>query len=133
MTIPGEIFKKTMDAIREQHDSDVAYAVQLGEALGAEIRPYNNSLLVDSLVHMLASVFPDQKKAREEINHFMYELDFGRYHGADVVTIEDLWQILENKMTCLHCDEEISEGQENYLGDTDLTICDKCNKILGNE
>jgi len=87
-------FIEILSALRLQHDSDVEYAKQVGEAIGAEINPYNNSLLVNCLIQELGTWFIKGDQAINEINRFMYDQNFGRHKGVPVIEPEDLWEYL---------------------------------------
>lgn len=78
-----ERFIEIMEVLREQHDSDRDYAKDLGEAMGTEINPYNNSLLVNCLVDELASWF-EYFDSKPDILRFIYELDFGRRENYSI-------------------------------------------------
>ena len=95
-----------MTALRMQYDSDFEYARQVGEALGVEINPYNNSLLVSCLVREVSSWFDNQEEVIEEITGFMYDRYFGRYLGKQVISFEELWYSIEKPSTNTTEDEE---------------------------
>lgn len=91
-----ENFNSILFDLRTQHDSDIEYAKCVGEALGVEINPYNNSLLVNNIISMLASWFKNSKEAKFEIDRYIYELNFGRHKGAELITTEILWLRLQH-------------------------------------
>ena len=92
-----ENFSRIMTALQVQYDSDITYACQVGEAMGVEINPYNNTLLVESLVKVIDSWFDED--VISEINSFMYDMNFGR-HGEGM-DFKKLWiklNIIDNSL-----------------------------------
>lgn len=90
-------FTSIIETIQTQLNSDNDYAKNLGEALGVEINPYNNSLLVNLLVDVIGSWFENKTDVISKVNHFMYDMNFGRLNGKSLVTIEDTWIWINKK------------------------------------
>ena len=110
-------FIEIMSALQMQHDSDIDYAENVAEAMGVEINPYNNSLLVNCLVDELVSWFDNPEAVNEEIRRFMYELDFDR---DKYMVFHDFYESLNNDV--IYSKEQmahmIKEAKES-----DMEIC----------
>jgi len=74
-----ERFIKAMTALKAQYDKDIAYAKDVSNVLVVDMAPYNNSEVVNIIVDELASWFHDPEEAKEEINRFMYDQQFGKH------------------------------------------------------
>lgn len=92
-------FTQVIGILHEQHLSDVDYATNVGEAMGVELNPYNNSRLIECILDMLCDGFHNPESSKQEIKRFMYEQNFGRsMHkfkiGNDQRNYELLWKSL---------------------------------------
>ena len=74
--IAKELFIESVNALRDQHDKEVARAKTLSEIYGSDIDPVDNSLLTNIILENLRSHFPVQEEC--DIAYFCYEQDFGR-------------------------------------------------------
>ncbi len=93
MTTKKDDFIFTMEALKQQMDYDKVWSETMTNTLGADVIPiYNNGILVNTLISEMCSWFPDAEEAKREISRFMYELDFGRCKGCEVISVEDLWE-----------------------------------------
>lgn len=82
----------TIEALKRQLDYDKTYARTATKLFDAEDMPmYNNGILVQTLVSGLCNYFEDMEEANREICRYMYELDFGRCYGSDIISPEDLY------------------------------------------
>lgn len=89
-----ELFISTIESIRLQYVQDVEYSNAVSTVFNISdgvVPPYNNSLLIKSLVSLLQFHFP-RVDGHCAIEHYMFDLNFGRIsHEKEVITIEDLW------------------------------------------
>jgi hypothetical protein len=82
----------TIEALKRQLDYDKTYSKTATKLFDAEDMPmYNNGILVQTLISGLCNYFEDIEEANREICSYMYELDFGRCQGADLIGPEDLY------------------------------------------
>lgn len=95
MTKSFENFRLIIALLQEQHDKDLEFVKDATHAFKTEFNPYDNSLLANHIIQELASWFEDEKLALQEINRFMYELDFGRLSEGIKEPVTELWEILE--------------------------------------
>lgn len=94
-----EIFSSIIESIRLQIIKDREHTEKLSAALNIDIcnvSLYDNSLLVKSLLSILHLQFP-KKDSLCDIEHYMFDLNFGKVGEQDLITLEDLWFQLHNK------------------------------------
>ncbi len=90
-----ENFIGILNSIKLQLEIDKQFAKELGQVLGAETNPYNNSLLYNALVDIMAGWFNNPEASKEEINRFIHELDFNSASQmSDSWNYEALWNTL---------------------------------------
>lgn len=110
-----EAFSSIIESIRLQTTKDREHAEKLSAALNIDscnVSLYDNSLLVKSLLSILHLQFP-KKDSFCEIEHYMFDLNFGKVNEQDLITVEDLWFQLNNKpMVSTH--PLIDEQEESY-------------------
>ncbi len=93
-----EHFVSTIDAIRMQLHKDYAYADAVSTLFNTDsIGPYDNSLLVKQLISLLQMYFPRDKEGFCYIEHYCFELNFGKCGDQELVTAEDLYYRLISK------------------------------------
>lgn len=88
-----EEFSSIIESIRLQFHKDKEYALNLSIALNIDscnVSLYDNSLLVKSLLSLLQLQFP-KKDSFCEIEHYMFEMNFGKNGNDELITVEDLW------------------------------------------
>lgn len=84
-------FKSVICTIKDQQDSDIKYADQVGEAMGVDYHPYNNSLLVNALIKVVSGWFDNSDVAFQEISKFIFDFEFGECKDCEHITISSLW------------------------------------------
>jgi hypothetical protein len=83
-----------IEALKSQYNHDIEHAKLLSMLYNkAEIPVYNNGILVNTMVKMLADFFDQPSKAQRAIQCYMYESCFGKHTGQ---TPSQLWEILWN-------------------------------------
>lgn len=92
-----ENFTTILTAIQKQHDADVLFAREASSLLKAEVNPYDNSMLINLLVDIIASWFEDKENVKYKLYHFIYDTNFGQYNGTSLITIEDNWHYINKK------------------------------------
>ena len=103
-----EHFVSTIEAIRMQLHKDYAYADAVSSLFNTDsIGPYDNSLLIKQLISLLQMYFPRDKEGFCDIEHYCFELNFGKCGNQELVTAEDLYYKLVQKM--------IDDGVERHL------------------
>jgi hypothetical protein len=104
LTISYVLFKEIVEAIRKQYDWDTQWVKSVQKIFpGTVIERYKNHQLLNALVKLLQEAMNDAT-AKSYIEHFMWQLDFGRnpdggtvlVHGRELrlETIRDLWDVL---------------------------------------
>ena len=84
--------------LQEQLDHDLEYVKKLCNVFGSNFcDPYNNQNLFDVITRQLASNFKHDLKAKELINEFMYDYDFGRSKNSYIDSADTLWNMLIKK------------------------------------
>lgn len=87
-----QIFIDSIEAIKTQSDFDKEYVQKLSSIYGTEHLPlYNNSAIVESLINTISNLFSNPRIAKEEINHYVYDMNFGRFGSNDFITSEDVY------------------------------------------
>lgn len=86
--ITKEGFKVIIDNIEKQNRKDIKYCRALGEVLHPHIEPYDNHLLVDTLLQLLKTAFNDKHK-NSWIDYYCWEIDFGRGYKEGCATRKD--------------------------------------------
>lgn len=85
-TISKDLFFETIDIIKRQMIIDDEYCDSLSKVFpDSFIRGYDNNLIINQLVKMLKFATNDT----ENIEYFIYELDFGKNWTIDSVTDEN--------------------------------------------
>lgn len=91
-------FVSTIEAIRQQLCKDIAYADAVSSIYNTDsIGPYDNSLLVKQLISHLQLFFPKDEKGFCEIEHYCFDMNFGKIGDQELITAEDLWDRLTIK------------------------------------
>jgi hypothetical protein len=91
-----EIFTSIIESIRLQLEKDKENAYGISNLFKVDescVPPYDNSLLIKSLVSLLQIHFP-KSDGHCEIEHFMFDMNFGKMGDQELVTIENLWDRL---------------------------------------
>lgn len=88
--IPKENFVFALEAIQQQLANDKKSSELMAEAFGTdEFVLYDNSLLIKQIISLLTLWFD-----REELEHYIFDLNFGRI-GEEVETIEEFYHRLK--------------------------------------
>lgn len=99
--ITEEIFINTIETLRLQFQYDIQQAQALSIALKVvddNIPTYNNSPLVRSIISLLQIHFPKDSNGFCMIEHFCFNMNFGKVGDQELITIENLWfEVNENK------------------------------------
>lgn len=96
-SITQEAFTALIEAVRLQTLKDRSNAITLGEVFNTDgINPYDNSILIKAIVSYLQLHFP-KKDNHCEIEHYMFDMNFGQIGEQELVTIENLWDRLNNQ------------------------------------
>lgn len=96
-TITEDFFVKVIESIRIQMDYDRGRHDALCNALGADdgsIPFYDNSVLIKSLIEVLQLFFPRSADGFCEIEHYCFDMNFGRLEEQQAITPEDLFSRL---------------------------------------
>lgn len=91
-----EIFTSVIESIRLQLQKDKEHAESIAKTFGIDecyVYSYDNSLLIKNLVGLLQLRFP-KKDGFCEIEHYMYDLNFGKVGDNELISIESFWDYL---------------------------------------
>lgn len=90
--ITKELFFDAINAIQLQMLKDVANADLIGRVFGSsDINPYDNSPLINTIISLLRVSFPVDAEGFCAIEHFCFQINFGKVGGQELVTLDDLW------------------------------------------
>lgn len=90
-----EVFVSVIESIRLQLHKDKEHADSIAKTFSIDecyVNPYDNSLLIKSLVSLLQLRFP-KKDGFCAIEHYMFDLNFGKC-AEFYISPEDLWNQL---------------------------------------
>ena len=113
--VTKELFIKTIETIRLQLEKDKENSQAISKAFNISddvVFTYDNSPLIKMLVMLLQISFP-KKGDHCEIEHFMFDMNFGKVGDQELVTIDDLWfRLNEQKLI------DVTEYQHQYCSKT---------------
>jgi hypothetical protein len=93
-TLTLEVFTSVIESIRLQLDHDRLNSASIAKIYNTDnINVYDNSLLIKSLVLLLQLHFP-KKDNHCDIEHYMFDMNFGKIGEQELITVEDLWNRL---------------------------------------
>ena len=89
------LFVSSIETIRLQLSKDIAYAEAVSSIFNTDsIGPYDTSLLVKQLIRHLQLFFPKDERGFCEIEHYCFDLNFGKIGDQELIRPEDLWDRL---------------------------------------
>lgn len=91
-----EVFTSVIESIRLQIEKDKDASFNLEKALKLDegtVCLYDNELLIKSLIKLLQVHFP-KKGDHCDIEHYMFDMNFGKIGEEELITIEHLWLYL---------------------------------------
>lgn len=91
--ITKEIFISTIDSLQAQVSRDINASNAISQVFDTDA-VYDNSLLVKAVIKLLQIHFPKDDKGFCEIEHYCFDMNFGKIQGEELVTAEDLWDRL---------------------------------------
>jgi hypothetical protein len=95
VTISKEAFISAIESIREQTYTDFINGEKIQSVFrGTDFFMYDNSLLEITIIKLLQVHFP-KKDDFCEIEHYCYAMNFGKVGENALITVEDLWNILQ--------------------------------------
>jgi len=86
--ITKEYFVKIIDQLEKQNLYDISYCRKLGEILHPHIEPYDNQLIIGSLIKIIQQAFNDDH-IDSWIEYFCWELEFGKRYEDGFATNQD--------------------------------------------
>ena len=95
--ITEDFFVSVIESIRTQMDYDRGRQEALCDALGIDdgsLALYDNSVLIKSLISVLQLFFPKDANGSCEIEHYCFDLNFGRLNEQELISPEDLYNRL---------------------------------------
>lgn len=115
------LFIDSIEAVRLQVSYDMAKAEAMAGVLNVDDSPvplYDNSLLIKAIISLLRESFPVDADSFCEIDHYCFDMNFGKIGEEEVVTPEGLWDKL-------NADKVYWENQFEYMTSTHPLIDDK--------
>lgn len=91
VVITKDAFISLIEAVRLQTLKDRSNAIALSEMFNSDgMNPYDNSILVKAIISFLQLQFP-KKDGHCDIEHYMFDMNFGKMGDQELITPEDLW------------------------------------------
>lgn len=95
--ITEDVFVSAIEAIRLQTRKDIEHASALEDVFKVQgMSCYDNALLFKTIISVLQVHFP-RVEGFCAIEHYCFELNFGKLGEEEVISIEDLWHQLTKK------------------------------------
>lgn len=92
--ITKKIFISAIEALRKQAAKDKKNALAMEFMFpGSDVFGYDNDLLEKSVITLLQTHFPKNEDFCE-IEHYCYQMNFGKIGEKDLISSEDLWDRL---------------------------------------
>ncbi|MBC7845536.1 MAG: hypothetical protein H7Y10_03490 [Flavobacterium sp.] len=88
-----ELFISTIDSLQGQVSRDIAASNAISQVFDTDA-VYDNSLLVTAMIKLLQLHFPKDANGFCEIEHYCFDMNFGKIQGEELITSEDLWDRL---------------------------------------
>jgi len=98
--ITKKMFVHTILTLRLQFQYDIEQAQALSVALKVveeNIPTYNNNPLIKAIISLLQLHFPKDSNGFCRIEHYCFELNFGKVGDQELITTDDLWFELNKK------------------------------------
>jgi|GEM_PF-4053312 len=93
--ISREKFIQAIDVLRVQTHNDRLACESIEHVFpGSQVNVYDNSLLIKMVIRLLREWFPVDKNNFCEIDHYCFDLNFGKYGDSEVITAGDLYDRL---------------------------------------
>jgi len=118
-TLTKEVFISTIESLQTQVSKDIAASNAISKVFDTDA-VYDNSLLVKALIKLLQIHFPKDENGFCEIEHYCFDMNFGKIQGQELITPEDLWDRLDR----IECVDAISVAIRPW---------DLMNKPIGND
>lgn len=94
MEISKQLFVLVLTRMQEQMEADRRNSELVKRVFDGDVGVYDNSRLIRSLVELLQLWFPKDEDGFCELEHFIFDLDFGRAWDGHRKTIEEFWDEL---------------------------------------
>lgn len=108
-----EVFISAVESIREQMQQDNKHAASIAEIFNTDgINTYDNSKLVKTAISLLQVQFPRDKEGFCEIEHYCFDMNFGKIGNDILVTPEDLWDRLHNEKEAIVSTHPLIDDQK---------------------
>lgn len=91
------LFIDSIEAIRLQMAYDTAKAEAMSDVLNIDevtIPLYDNSMLIKAIINLLRESFPVDSTGFCEIDHYCFDMNFGKIGEEEVIAPENLWNRL---------------------------------------
>lgn len=115
--ITKDDFISTVESLQLQVSKDINASNAISQVFATD-SVYDNSLLVKAIIKLLQIHFPKDENGFCEIEHYCFDMNFGRIQGQDLITPEDLWdRLTEIKISWNNIEKYDSEKSNRYLND----------------
>jgi hypothetical protein len=115
--LPKDVFVSSIESIRLQTHKDIVNADYIGKVFHTDtIATYDNSSLVKVIIALLQVHFPKDENGFCEIEHYCFDMNFGKISGQEVITPEDLWYQLNKAYSAnnLFLIDEVGQWPGHY-------------------
>jgi hypothetical protein len=95
--ITKAMFVSTVESIKQQMAYDIDQQYSLSTALkvhACQFPLYDNSILMKALIALLQVYFPRDEEQFCEIEHYCFDLNFGKISETEYMSIDKLWELL---------------------------------------
>lgn len=92
--ITKEIFISTIESLREQSFRDISASNAISKVFDTDAL-YDNSLVIRATIKLLQVFFPKDENGFCEIEHYCFDMNYGKIEGMDLISAEDLWDRLD--------------------------------------
>jgi hypothetical protein len=94
-----DVFISSIESIRLQTAKDMSNADIVGQIFNIDaIGTYDNSLVTKAVIALLQVHFPKDENGFCEIEHYCFDMNFGKIGNQELITTEDLWyQLTKDK------------------------------------
>jgi hypothetical protein len=93
--ITKDVFISTIESLQLQASKDIDASNAISQVFNTDCF-YDNDVLVKALIGLLQVFFPKDENGFCEIEHYCYDMNFGKISDQELITPEDLWYRLDN-------------------------------------
>jgi hypothetical protein len=115
--ITKAMFVSTVEAIKQQMAYDIDQQYSLSTVLKVETSQfplYDNSILIKALILLLQIYFP-KEEGFCEIEHYCFDLNFGKISETEYMSIDKLWELLTSSYEPMVSTHPLIDDETGFL------------------